>query len=385
MEPTRAESLETLRRRTSSKWRAFGPELLPMFVAEMDYPLAPVIKAALHEAVELSDTGYVDPRFGGRAAARALADFAQDRWDWHPDPESMTTTTDVSVVIVESLRRLIAPGEGVIITPPIYPPFFQLVAEAGGMVVEVPLVDDGTEWSLDLDGIDAALAAGARGVLLCNPHNPLGLVHSREQLEALARIVDEHGAFVVSDEIHAPLTHTDAAFTPYLDVSDAAREHGIAAHSASKAFNLAGLKCALFVTAGDRMRRLVRSLPEEVVYRTGLFGALATRVAFAEGRDWLASTIEAIERNRRLLTELLGEHLPRAGYREPHASFLAWLDLGEYGWGEDPARVLRREAGVVLSNGPQFGVQGRGFARMNIACAPELLREAVERVAATAS
>lgn len=356
-----------------------------MFVAEMDYPLAPVIKEALFEAIELGDTGYVDPRSGGRAAARALADFAADRWDWRPDPEGMQTTTDVSVVIVESLRRLIEPGDGVIITPPVYPPFFQLVREAGGTVVEVPLADDGERWSLDLAGIDAALARGARGILLCNPHNPLGLVHSREQLKALAEIVERRDGFVVSDEIHAPLVHTDAAFTPYLDVSDAARRHGIAAHSASKAFNLAGLKCALFVTAGERMRALVRSLPEEVVFRTGLFGAIATRVGFSEGRDWLDATIAAIERNRRLLSVLLAERLPAARYREPHASYLAWLDLNEYGWGEDPARVLRRRAGVALSNGPQFGAQGRGFARMNIACAPELLTEAVSRLAAAAA
>ncbi|GAA4190298.1 aminotransferase class I/II-fold pyridoxal phosphate-dependent enzyme [Gryllotalpicola kribbensis] len=359
--------------------------MLPMFVAEMDYPLAPVIKVALHEAVELGDTGYVDPRSGGRAAARALADFAADRWDWHPSPEYMQTTTDVSVVVVESLRRLIEPGDGVIITPPVYPPFFQFVPEAGGTVVEVPLVDDGESWALDLEGIDAALAAGARGILLCNPHNPLGLVHSRERLEQLSAIVERHGAFVVSDEIHGPLTHTDAAFTPYLDVSDAAREHGIAAHSASKAFNLAGLKCALFVAAGDRMRALIRSLPEEVVYRTGLFGAIATRVGLSEGRDWLDGTIAAIEANRRLLTQQLAEKLPLARYREPHASYLAWIDLNEYGWGEDPARVLRRKAGVALSNGPHFGRQGQGFARMNIACAPELLVEAVDRLAAAAA
>jgi cystathionine beta-lyase len=377
--------MDRLRQRTSSKWRAFGSEMLPMVVAEMDYPLAPVIKAALYEAVELGDTGYVDPRSGGRAAARALADFAGDRWDWHPSPDYMLTTTDVSVVVVESLRRLIEPGDGVIITPPVYPPFFEFVPEAGGTVVEVPLVDDGEGWSLDLAGIDAALAAGARGILLCNPHTPLGLAHSREQLEALSAIVEKHGGFVVSDEIHGPLVHTDAAFTPYLDVSDAAREHGIAAHSASKAFNLAGLKCGLFVAAGDRMRALIRSLPEEIVYRTGIFGVIATRVGFAEGRDWLDGTIAAIEANRRLLTAQLAEKLPLARYREPRASYLAWLDLNAYGWGEDPARVLRRTAGVVFSNGPRFGAQGRGFARMNIACAPELLTEAVDRIAAAAA
>ncbi|HEY0247432.1 MAG TPA: aminotransferase class I/II-fold pyridoxal phosphate-dependent enzyme [Gryllotalpicola sp.] len=378
MEPTEAESMEVLRQRTSEKWALFDAEHLPMFVAEMDFPLAPPIRQALHAAIDRGDTGYLNPRDPGVAAA--FAAFAADRWGWRPPVSGMATTTDVSVVVVESLRRLVRPGEGVVVMPPVYPPFFDFVTEAGGTVVEVPLADDGVGWAIDLDGVDAALAAGARGVLLCSPHNPLGLVHPRAQLRALSEIVERHGGFVVSDEIHAPLTHTDAVFTPYLSVSDAAREHGIAAHSASKAFNLAGLKCALFVTAGERMTALVRGLPEEIVFRTGLFGAMASRVGFAEGRDWLDGTIAALEGNRRLLTQLLTERMPAVGYREPRASYLAWLDFRALDWGDDPARIARRRGKVVLSNGPRFGAPGRGFARLNLACSPELLAEAVDRL-----
>src|SRR5689334_11852896 len=290
-----ADPLESLRRRSSEKWGTYPADVLPMFVAEMDFPLAPEIKAALREAVEAGDTGYVNPR--DTSAAAAFADFAQDTWGWSPQVHRMGVTTDVSVVIVESLRRLLPPGAGVIITPPVYPPFFDLVPEAGGTVVQVPLLDDGSTYALDLGGIDRALAAGARGVLLCNPHNPVGLVPGREELTELSVIVARHGGFVVSDEIHAPLTHRGHAFTPYLTVSDAARQHGIAAESGSKAFNLAGLKCALFVAGSARMASLVRSLPEEVAFRTGLLGVLATSAGFAEGRDWLAGTVAAIERN----------------------------------------------------------------------------------------
>jgi cystathionine beta-lyase len=224
-------------------------------------------------------------------AAEAFASFATHSWGWAPSTDRMSYTTDVSVVIVESLRRLIRPGDGVIINPPIYPPFYDLVPEAGGHVVEVPVLDDGATYALDLDGIDRAFAAGARALLLCSPHNPLGLVHSRKTLTELSEIVAHYDAVVVSDEIHAPLTHGGYSFTPYLTVSDEAREHGIAAESASKAFNLAGLQTALFVAESDRMTSLVRKLPEEVTFRAGILGLIATREGFNHGRGWLGSTI----------------------------------------------------------------------------------------------
>ncbi|PZQ89921.1 MAG: aspartate aminotransferase [Leifsonia xyli] len=351
-----------------------------MFVAEMDYPLAPAIADALHAAIDLGDTGYVNPRLPG--AAEAFAAFARDNWGWSPDPARMGITTDVSVVIVETLRRLAAPGDGVIITPPVYPPFFDLIPEAGARVVEVPLSDDGIRYALDLASIDRALAAGARGVLLCNPHNPLGLVHSRAELEELARIVERHGGFVVSDEIHAPLVHSGASFTPYLAVSDAARAHGVAAESGSKAFNLAGLKAAFLVAESERMTELIRTLPDEVTYRTGQFGLIATRVGFADSRDWLAATIAAIEANLELLATALARELPAARLRRPEASYLAWIDLSELGWGDDPAAHLLEHAQLALSSGPAFGREGRGFVRLNLACAPELVSEAVSRMAA---
>jgi cystathionine beta-lyase len=296
----------------------------------------------------------------------------------------MGVTTDVSVVIVESLRRLNPAGAGVVITPPVYPPFFDLVREAGGAVVQVPLLDDGSAYALDLAGIDRALGADAHGVLLCNPHNPVGLVHSREQLAELSAIVARHGGFVISDEIHAPLTHTGHAFTPYLTVSDEARDHGIAAESGSKAFNLAGLKAAFFVAESDRMTKLLTSLPEEVSFRAGLFGLIATRAGFTHGRGWLQATVAAIEHNVTVLAQQLAASLPAVRLRHPHASYLAWLDMSALGWGDDPAQFALHHAKVALSNGPAFGPQGTGHARINLACAPDTIMEAVARLARAA-
>jgi cystathionine beta-lyase len=377
---TQADSLDVLRRRTSEKWRRYPNDVLPMFVAEMDFPLAPAIKSALGEALELGDTGYVNPH--DTDAAEAFAAYASDTWGWSPSPQRMGFTTDVSVVIVESLRRLVTPGAAVIICTPVYPPFFDLVPEAGGTVVEVPLLDDGNAYELDLEGIDRALAAGARAVLLCSPHNPVGLVHSRQTLAELSRIVARHDGVVISDEIHAPLVHHGQTFTPYLTVSDEARSHGLAAESASKAFNLAGLKTAFFVAESDRMTTLLRALPEEVTFRTGLFGLIATREGFASSRDWLLSTISTIESNFTLLRNQLAHELPTVKLREPNATYLAWLDMRNLGWGDDPAQYAVEHANVALSHGPAFGAQGNGYARMNLACDPDMIIEAVHRLAA---
>jgi cysteine-S-conjugate beta-lyase len=374
-----ADPMTVLRQRSSEKWRTHPEEVLPMFVAEMDFPLAPAIREALQHAVEIGDTGYVDPADEG--LAEAFSAFARDRWGWSPSPERMGVTTDVSVVILESLRRLISPGDGVVITPPVYPPFFDLVPEAGATIVEVPLLDDGDAFVLDLAGIDAALAAGARGVLLCNPHNPVGLPHPRETLVALSDIVERHGGFVVSDEIHAPLTHRGHVFTPYLTVSDPARAHGIAAESGSKAFNLAGLKSAMFVAESDRMAGLIRGLPEEVTFRAGLFGILAARVGFAGATGWLDEVVVAVEENFRILERELAAKLPAARLRPATAGYLAWIDLSALGWGDDPAAELLMSARLALSNGPAFGTPGRGYVRMNLACAPETVVDAVDRIA----
>ncbi len=371
--------LAQLRARTSEKWREYPDDVLPLFVAEMDFPLAPAVTAALRRAVDTGDTGYIASR---TPLAQSYADFALRRFGWEADPERMRSTADVSMGIVEILRRVITPGQRVIVTPPVYPPFYELVTEAGGIVERVPLRDTGTGWELDIDAIRSALGAGARAILLCNPHNPTGTVHSPASLAALADLAAEHGVTVVSDEIHAPLSQPGTGFTPFLSVNDAARDVGYAVVSASKAFNLAGLKCALMVTASDATTSIVRGLPVEVEWRTGQFGLLAAVAAFSEESDeWLDGLLRTLDRNRRLLGELLEQHLPGARYRMPDAGYLAWIDLSELGWGDNPARRILREAKVALHFGPAFGDEGTGHVRLNFGTSPEILTEAVERIA----
>lgn len=371
--------LAELRQRSSEKWREYPADVLPLFVAETDFPLAPEISDVLRRAVEIGDTGYIASR---TPLPDAYAAFARRRFGWEADPTRMRTTADVSMGIVEILRRVTQPGERVVVTPPVYPPFYDLVSEAGAEVARVPLIDTGMGWELDLDGIRAAFDDGATAMLLCNPHNPTGTVHSRDMLAALAEIADEYGAAVVADEIHAPLAQPGTGFTPFLDTGDAAERVGYAVVSASKAFNLAGLKCALMVTASDPTSAIVRGLPIEVEWRTGQFGLLAAVAAFSEASDpWLDGLLATLDANRVLLEDLLASKLPAARYRIPDAGYLAWIDLSGLGWGDNPARRILKEARVALHFGPAFGDQGRGFVRLNFGTSPEVITEAVERIA----
>lgn len=378
--PLRALPLDELRQRTSAKWRTYPDDVLPLFVAETDFPLAPPITEALERAVASGDTGYTPGRSGVR---EAYAGFAARRFGWDVDPARMRTTGDVIMGVVEILRRVIEPGDRVVVTPPVYPPFFECVPEAGGMVERVPLRESDEGWSLDLDAIDAALAGGARAVLLCNPQNPTGTAHPRETLAALAEIAERYGATVLSDEIHAPLAQPGSGFTPFLASSEAAARVGYAVVSASKAFNLAGLKCAVMVTADTATEAVVRSLPVEVEWRTGHFGAMAAVAAFSTESDaWLDALLAALDENRRLVAALLDEHVPGARYRMPEAGYLAWVDFSALGWGDDPARRILAEAKVALHFGPHFGDEGRGHARINMGCSPEMLTEAIRRIGA---
>jgi cystathionine beta-lyase len=376
--PLQALPISQLRQRSSTKWRKYGEDVLPLFVAETDFASAPAITAALSRAVALGDTGYTPPDPG---VATAYAAFAERRFGWIVDPARIRTTCDVMMGVVEILRRVIEPGDRVIAMTPVYPPFFDTIEEAGGVVERVPLARTEAGWEIDLLGVEAALAGGARAVLLCNPHNPTGMAHRPASLAALAEIAEGFGIPVVSDEIHAPLTYDAEGFTPFLSASPAAARVGYAVTSASKTYNLAGLKCAVMIAGGDAQAAVLRSLPWEVEWRTGHFGALANVAAYsAESDDWLGSLLAALDANRRLLADLLAAQLPEARFLVPDAGYLAWVDLSAYGWGDNPAVKILREAKVALHHGPLFGVEGRGHVRINFGCSPELLREAVERI-----
>ena len=370
--------LDRLRRRRSEKWRLYPPDVLPAFIAEMDYDLAEPMLAALRTAIDLSDCGYATADDLGET----FAAFAAERHDWAVDPGRVHLVPDVMAGFDAILALATEPGDGVVINPPVYPPFFKHIGFDGRRVVEVPLIRTASRWELDFDGLEAAFAAGARAYLLCSPHNPTGRVFSAADLSRIGELAERYGVLVVADEIHASLTLPGARHTPFVSLGGAAAEHGVTLASASKAFNVAGLKGAVAVAGSAASERLLARLPASCQYGAGLFGVLASVAAWSSGGDWLDALLAQLDRARTEFGRLLGERLPGAVYTPPQASFLAWVDCAGLGLGPEPAQVFLDRGRVALGRGLDFGAPGDGFVRVTIGTSSALLASIVDRMAA---
>ena len=358
------------------KWGYYDEDVLPAWVAEMDFGIAPVISQTLHDAVDRGDTGYLYPA-AIDATAKAATGFWAERLRWKVDPERVMAAPDV----VEGTRRAIVhltkPGSAVILPTPAYYPFFSMVERTGRDQVEVPgIVDEVGRYTLDLEGIDRAMTAGAGSLVLCNPWNPTGRSFTAGELSAVIEVVRGHGGRIISDEIHAPLTYTGHE---HVAAAALAADTVITVTSASKAFNLPGLKCAQVVLTNDRDLEIWSNYFTLEKVGAGTFGLFANTAAYESGGDWLDDVKLKLESNRRLLGELLSAHLPDVGYGEPEATYLAWLDFSAYGH-HRPSKHILEHARVALNAGTPFG-SGEGYARLNFATTESVLTEMVERIA----
>ena len=374
-----ALELSELRTHKSQKWREFPNDVLPLPVAEMDFPVAEPIRKTLQEMVEKSDLGYLGniPEMG-----ISFSHFAERRWGWSADPSQVRIAADVGVGVVEILRVIARPGDKVMINSPVYPNFWTWTEETRLTEVDIPFIHseaemDGNHWILDWKGIEKAYASGLKVHLISNPHNPLGRLFTREELSRLAKKYD---VFILSDEIHAPLTYDEGIFTPFLSISDTAREVGITITAASKGWNIAGLKCAIIVSENSRINELLGGIAPATHYRASLLGAFATVAAFEKGEPWLNLVIKELDINRHLITDLIVKYTPGIRYHLPQSSYLAWLDLSTFNLGEDPASILVDKAKVAFSSGSRFGKQSSQFVRLNFATSPEILEEAFRRI-----
>lgn len=373
--------------RTSVKWANCEPDVLPMFIAEMDDRIDPQIQQALIEQIQRSDLGYAaEPT----ELVEAFTTFANTRWGWQPNPDFFTVAPDVSFGVRAALRHMIPRGSRLALTTPVYPSFFGYLTDLGYECVEIPLIGEGTDMRIDVAALERAFAGEGtprvHGMILSNPHNPHGIVHTAEDLEALARAAAIHDAFIVSDEIHAPLTNHGVTFTPFAPL---AAKHGtpsVVVTSASKGWNIAGAKCAFVYAppeiAPDSLREYLKV---SLGYSASILGQTAATVAFRDCVPWLDSTIERMMTQGALLADLLAEQVPAARYTPPRSSYLAWIDLRDAGLGDNPAETLLSEARVHVIDGSAFGEAGKGFVRLNFGCSEEVLREAITRIGRVAT
>ena len=371
-------SIEQLRARGSSKWTHYGNDVLAAWVAEMDFPLAPPIQEALRAAIERSCAGY--------PAASTKTGLPEATAAWltglgvQVAPEQVQTLPDVLKGLELGIDAFSPPGSAVIVPTPAYPPFFSVPKFLGRAILEVPMVDAQRCPRLDLDGIDRAFAAGGKTLILCNPHNPLGRLFSGDELRSLADVVERHGGRVIADEVHGPLTYPGETFTPYAAVSAVAAGHSITLLSASKGWNVPGLKCAQLVLTQPSDLERWHEVPTLRSHGASILGILANRVAYEAGRPWLDQTLTYLDGNRRRLAELLATHLPSIGYRVPEATYLAWLDCRSLGLAQ-PAAFFLEQARVAVSNGAAFGTPGQGFVRLNFATSATMLERIIKAMA----
>lgn len=371
--------IAALHDRRSEKWAPHERDVLSATIAEMDFPLAAPVAEAILAAVARHDLGYPAP--APASLWSAFAAFARRRLRWEVDEQQIVLAPDVMIGLIELCRVIAEPGEAVAFATPAYPPFYRALPQAGVRLIEVGL--DG-EGRVDLEALDAALAAGARALVLASPHNPTGHVLDRDELEAIAERCAARGVWVLADEIHAPLTLAGATHTPWLEVSAPARRWGISLTSASKAFNLAGLKAALVVTADGAARDLVARMPP-LHEHAGLLGMIAAEAAFADGDPWLDAVLAQLDRNRQQLTSELVRELPEISWRPPQATYLAWLDCTGLGFGDEPAATLLTRGRVALGRGLDYGPSGAGHVRLNFGTSAEHIADAVARIVSARS
>jgi cystathionine beta-lyase len=376
MKPLKALPLAELQHRRSAKWREFPNDVLPLPVMEMDFKIAKSIRTELKAMTKASDTGYLGPM---PEVAQSLAEFAQARWNWSIDTNQVFLATDVGVGMVEMSRMVVNPGDHIVVDTPVYHNFANWIKELKCHIVDAPMKKDGLHYTLNLPLIEEAYKNGAKIHYLCNPQNPTGTVHTKEELSALAELAKKYGVAVFSDEIHAPLTYDASTFTPFLAVSETAREVGITVTSASKAWNIAGLKCAFIVTAHEKWQNIAKQMPPAVHWRASLFGAAASVQAF-KSVEWLDACLQTLDKNRALVANLIAEDLPNVGYRVPDTSYVAWLDLTALNLGENPAKTLVERGKVAFNPGITFSTTHSQFVRMNFATSESNIKEAFSRI-----
>jgi len=367
-------SLTNFANRSSSKWRRFAPDVLPMHVAEMDFEVAKEIRGVLTDLVTRSDLGYLGP-------IPELADgfeiYAKHQWGWHIQKANLKLATDVGVAAVEILRAVAKPGDRVLINSPVYSSFYHWIHEVGLVEYDAPLRLQDSSWRLDLGAFEAAFKTGIKIYMLCSPQNPVGTIHSRQELQAISDLANEYGVLVISDEIHAPLSFEE--FTPYLSIPGA-EKNGVVITSSSKAWNTAGLKAGFLIYQSPEIGERLKGIPDAMHWRSSLLGAFSMVTAYRDCAYWIDETNTRLLENLEHLRNEVQRLLPKARMFDHKATYLAWIDLSDYGFENPQLEILKHKVALVPGDDHAPNNEYSKFVRFNFATSKERISEAVARM-----
>jgi len=367
------------RRGTDSiKWSFYPEDVLPLWVADMDFRSPEPVIEALRRRVDHGVFGYSRPTAALRDAIRSQL---ERQYGWRTGHEEITFVPGVVTGLNIAVQAFAAPGEGILVQPPVYFHFFRDPAHHGRAVYDPPLARGRDGYEIDFDRLEAAITPDTRLFILCNPHNPVGRVFTRAELDKLAEICLRHRLLICSDEIHCDLIYAGERHIPIATLAPEVAANTVTLMAPSKTYNLAGLQCAYAVIPNEALRRAWQKTAFGIVPWVNTLGHVAALAALDGGAEWLAQAMAYIEGNRDLLAGFIRDRMPGVRMALPEATYLGWLDCSRAGIGENPAAFFAREARVGLNNGSDFGKGGDGFVRLNFACPRKTLAEALDRMA----
>jgi cysteine-S-conjugate beta-lyase len=372
-------SVDALRGKVNAKWTHYGPEVLPLWVAEMDFPLADAVKEAIRAQAESDNLGYCLAQ-GLPGLVEALQARLGERFGLGVPPEAVRLLGSTVQGLYLAVRAFAGPGDEALLLTPLYPPFKAAVESSGRVPVEVPMVDADGGYAIDFDALEEAVTPATRLLMLCNPHNPVGRVYTERELTALAELALRHNLWIVSDELHADLLF-DGRHRPIAGLGDEIAARTLTLYGPSKAFNIPGLRISFAISHNPGVLERIGRLARGVAPGPNVLAQAATIGAYTRGGPWFDDTLAYLDANRAHLAERVANDLTGVRLHTPQATYLAWLDFRAAGLGDDPAKALLEHAKVGLNSGLAFGRGGEGFARLNFATGRAILDEALTRIA----
>lgn len=352
----------------------------PMWIADMDFKVAPEIINALKERVEHGIFGYdgvVDEWYV------AICNWWKKRYDFNIKKEELIFCIGVVPAISSIVRKMTTVGENILIQTPVYNIFFNSIVNNGRNILENKLIYDGENYSINFEDLEEKLSnPQTTMMIICNPHNPIGKIWGKETLEKIGKLCKKHNVLVVSDEIHCDLTKPGASYVPFASVSECCAQNSITCIAPTKAFNIAGLQTAAVMIPNEQLRyKVKRGLNTDNVSEPNSFAIVSTIAAFTKGEEWLDSLRAYLFENRRVAKEFFEKELPEVRLTSSDVTYLLWLDCKEISSSsEDLNNFICEKTGLLLSNGNSYGENGNGFLRMNIACPRELLIDGLKRL-----